>query len=291
MKPLLNPQTEKQIAQFLNQPIHALLIVGEEGAGKRTVAQYVATQLLQTDLTPHNHPYILSIAPTEGSISVASVREIRTFLQLKVPTKSAPKKTITRVVIISDADAMTTEAQNALLKSLEEPPADTVFILTAKSEHGLLQTVQSRTRKLVLHPIEQDVLAGHFARLGHSQTEITKAFLLSNGLPGLMTDLLGGKEVHPLTEAIATAKSFLSASKFERLASIEVIGKQRETVTVFLTGLQKVAQAALHNPSAMNDTKKVKQWHSVSKYIVEAQKQIDQNASPKLVVTNLALHI
>ncbi|MDP6685323.1 MAG: DNA polymerase III subunit delta', partial [Candidatus Omnitrophota bacterium] len=142
------------------------LFLGPDGVGKRTVALELAKAInceapLETKdtcscasckkITSGNHPDVFLISP-EGasySIKIAKVRDIIYQASLK------PYEGKKRVFIIDDALEMTEEAQNALLKVLEEPPERHIFILVASKVAGFLPTVISRCRILKFHPVKQ----------------------------------------------------------------------------------------------------------------------------------------
>src|SRR5690348_4509566 len=131
---LLHPTTQAAIERFVARPSHAVLLVAPPGAGKATMARYLAAKLLDIDAEAlDKHPHFKQLTPKDGkAISIDSVREIARFLALK----TTGKHTVARVVIIESAQFLTTQAQNALLKTIEEPPADTVLILAAPSEQN-----------------------------------------------------------------------------------------------------------------------------------------------------------
>ena len=131
---------------------HAILIEGPAGSGKRMLAHLIAQAAVCTEnekpcgscaqclkaKTGHADITVLQGDGSAKSLSVGIIREIREQASV-VPNEAAHK-----VVIIADADCMNVQAQNALLKILEEPPSYMVFILTAKSRTAFLPTVQSR---------------------------------------------------------------------------------------------------------------------------------------------------
>ncbi|MCF8045323.1 MAG: DNA polymerase III subunit delta' [Desulfarculaceae bacterium] len=88
------------------------------------------------------HPDILRIMPEKGVIKISRIRDLCTSLTVRA------NEAFRRVVIFHDAETMNTEAQNALLKTLEEPPRDTLFILVADNTAPLLPTVVSRCRHI-----------------------------------------------------------------------------------------------------------------------------------------------
>ncbi len=89
---------------------------------------------------PQNDPDLLLIDPSQQSLGIAEIRQIRWQIQTK------PQHRKTKIVILAQAEKLTVEAQNALLKTLEEPPDNTVLILIAFDANLLLKTVTSRCR-------------------------------------------------------------------------------------------------------------------------------------------------
>jgi DNA polymerase-3 subunit delta' len=94
-----------------------------------------------------SHPDIIFIEPTDQKIKIDTIRDIIKIVSLK------PYEARYRLIIIKDADLMNLEASNALLKSLEEPPANTIFVLTTSRKHGLIDTILSRCYILNFKPL------------------------------------------------------------------------------------------------------------------------------------------
>jgi DNA polymerase III subunit delta' len=142
---------------------HAYILAGPVEAGADTVASALATSLVCSNrqdadgcgacsgckkATSGSHPDILRVAPDDkGGISIDAVRLLTGRLGLKAA------ESLTKVVIITRADAMNSPAQNALLKTLEEPPGATCFLLTTARWRALLPTVRSRSLTLRLAPL------------------------------------------------------------------------------------------------------------------------------------------
>ena len=143
---------------------HALIFEGPAGSGKKTAARYAASLLLcrENGVKPcgqcrsckkqlENHPDFTVIEPKNKSktISVDQIRDI------KLSAYVAPHEADRKVYFIPDAHQLRVEAQNALLKLIEEPPEAARFILTVPSRSNLLETVISRSTVIPMRQLEQ----------------------------------------------------------------------------------------------------------------------------------------
>ena len=140
---------------------HAILIEGDPGSGRHTLANYLSAAAVCSEkdrpcgecrackqALSFTHPDIRLTQPEDGkkNISVAQIRELRQEAFVK------PHTAARRVFIIDRADSLNAQAQNALLKVLEEPPGSVIFILIAESKASLLETVRSRCTAYSLSP-------------------------------------------------------------------------------------------------------------------------------------------
>jgi DNA polymerase-3 subunit delta' len=282
---LLHPAVRVSVEHFVHNPVHALLLIGPEGAGKTYLAKTLLQAILQHNLT--NYPYYLHIAPQGASISIEEIRRVHEFARLK----TIGTGTIRRAVLVEDAQALTTEAQNAFLKLLEEPPADTLFVLTATSKNALLPTIYSRTQHIVVRPPAQANSEAYFAKQGHKTTDITRAYYIADGHAGLMTNLLSKGNDHPLVAAINQAKQLLQATHFERLAQVDMLAKQKDTLPQLLWAIERVCHAALSAASQKDNKTEVKRWLANEKFLLEAQASLSANPQSKLLLTHLMLSL
>ncbi len=139
-----------------NTVSNSYLFVGIEGIGKKLIASEFAKMLLCTskekycdncksciEFNTNNNPDFLIIEPDGNSIKIEQIR----YLQKKIQEK--PIISEKKVYIINDANLMTVEAQNCLLKTLEEPPEYATIILIGNNENSFLQTIKSRC--IIIH--------------------------------------------------------------------------------------------------------------------------------------------
>lgn len=176
---------------------HAHLLAGPEGIGKGFLVRRWATMLLCRNpqmgdspdpqacgycpscqaLVSGNHAGYMEIS-TEGggSIEIARMREVLHFLSLRGEGR--------RVILIDSADQLREEAANALLKILEEPPADTHFLLVSHRPARLLKTIVSRCQRWLLGPIAREPFLEILQRNGVEGQLAAILFEGAGGRPG-----------------------------------------------------------------------------------------------------------
>lgn len=279
---LFHPVTKQQLADFAAAPSHALLLAGPAGSGKRTLATSLSETILE--LPAHSladYPYKMIITSEDGkAIGIEAVRELEHFLSLKVPGRAAHN----RAVIIEDAHLLSTEAQNALLKILEEPPGGTLVVLTATSEQALLPTIRSRAQAIPVKRPERAATEAYFQARGFDDKAIKQAYAISGGLTGLMQALLDQTE-HPLLLATQRARQLLSQSAYERLLAVDELSKQRQLALDTMFILQQMAHVSLQSATGETTAK----WQAVQGASYQAAEALAASAQPKLALTNLML--
>lgn len=283
---LLHPLTKRQIEVFLASPSHALMLTGPEGSGKGTLAIAVAAGILSIPIKGFiDYPYTLLITSKDGkAIGIEAVRQLEQFLSLKVPGQH--KAAHDRVVVIENAHALTIEAQNALLKMLEEPPKGTVLILTASFQQAILPTIRSRAQAIAVNRLDREELMSHFTKQGADEADITQAYAISGGLPGRMYALLHETD-HPLLTATAQARQLLSQPAFERLTMVDELAKQRPLALDVTAILQQMAHISLQTAQGAA----AKKWQQVLRASYDAHEALSVNAQPKLALTKLMLSL
>lgn len=225
--------------------------------------------------------YSTVIGSADGkAIGIDRIRELDRFLSLKVPASSE----LNRAVIIENSHLLTLEAQNAVLKLLEEPPEGTILILTADRSQSLLPTIRSRTQIIQLNRPDQDQLSSFFIKKNKQVANIEKAYSISGGLPGLMSVMLDEEE-HPLTSATEWARKLLSQPAYEKLLSVDELSKDKDLATNITFILKQMAHVSLQNSSG----KSAGRWESILKASYEANEYLNSNANTKLTLTKLML--
>lgn len=287
---ILHTTTKGELDQFVRRPSHAAVIVGTEGIGKMAISRAIAGRLLELDdAALERYPYFRVIAPAGQSISIESIRELLGFTKLKIAEQDSRIK---RIVVIDEAHTMTTEAQNALLKLLEEPPEGTLILLNVSFIQGLLPTIRSRAQQLHIKQPNRSELENYFTTQGNTAQQVHSSYLMSGGLPGLMHALLSDSEHHPLLKAVEQARGLLRASTFERLALVDTLAKQKQECIRLLFVLQQMAHAAITQTAEKGgSTQSVAQWHKVLSAAYDAQNALQENAQAKLVLTDLMLNL
>lgn len=196
---------QERVLGFLKQALagrrlpHALLFLGPEGVGKASTALALAQALnclepqADQDACGHcrscrlfaagNHPDFWLISPqgeaVNPQIKIEQIRELRR------QTGYAPFSGTWRVVVLKPAQAMNEAAANALLKTLEEPPANNLLILTAIGERDLLPTIVSRCRRLTFNALPLAVVARQLQeRRGLSEAAATLVAAVHGGSLG-----------------------------------------------------------------------------------------------------------
>jgi len=133
---------------------HSYIFSGIKGVGKYTFAKDFAKCILEDPMMQDYY----ELEPDGKSIKVAQIRELQNVINIK-PTFSEKS-----VYIINDADLMTTEAQNSLLKTLEEPPEYVVIILIVHNERSVLSTVKSRCVNIKFNKLSDKDIKKYFLK-------------------------------------------------------------------------------------------------------------------------------
>jgi DNA polymerase III subunit delta' len=167
------PGARAALAAALVTPAHAYLLAGPPGSGKRTTARAFAAELLAAGAPepddvrrraladPSPHPDLVWLAPQGTQHLVDEVRE-----RVIVAAAYRPFEGSRRAFVIEAAEAMADESQNALLKTLEEPPPFVHLVLITSEPAALLETVRSRCQAVRFAPLTNEAVELHLSELG-----------------------------------------------------------------------------------------------------------------------------
>ena len=229
---------------------HALIIEGEEGIGKKTLAKDIACALVcRGNDKPCGecsqckkaiaaiHPDISEYIPagTANSFHVDTVRNIINDAYVQ------PNEADYKIYILANAHCMNQNAQNALLKILEEPPKYVVFILTTNSKSALLSTVLSRSVCVSLEGVDieraANYITSHCENVDYNTAK--KTVETFNGNIGKAIDSLQDSKTSELVDVCnKICKALATSNEYEMMTLCSVFQKDRQGV-VFACDLLK----------------------------------------------------
>lgn len=192
--------------------VHALLFTGPRGTGKKSMAEIFARAVLCTgeskpcDACPAckkclngSHPDVHFVSPEKNTIKVEQIRALTEDLSLSA--YEGGKK----IAIIDRADSMNESAQNALLKTLENPTGDTLFFLLTDAPGVLLPTIVSRCLQVRFSCLEPDACVQVLAQHGIAGDEARLLASLSQGSVGRALEIHADEDYLPLRQRVISA--------------------------------------------------------------------------------------
>ena len=301
---------------------HAYIFEGPAGTGKRTLAKLAAAALSCENRSDPSYPLPCGVCPVckrilkgissdvftvskedKATIGVGRIREIRENLYV------TPNDSDRKIYVIEEADKMTTQAQNALLISLEEPPRFVTFFLLTENASKLLDTVRSRAVTLRMEVFGEDGIKKYLSSLPEAERAAKRspdkydaAVRLSHGSPGVARDILLGagkkdREAEERADRFAQMLIAGDVSSALSFAGREIAGGIEKTAA-FLTavaGSVRNMMAAKAAPAfrdggdngGLTAVTSGRRIMFVYDRVTEALSAVSSNASPKLTVYDL----
>ena len=226
---------------------HAYLIIGDKGSGKFTLATAFAQLILCEDPQDgkpcgrcaccsyfesfDSHPNVTVL--TTGNKASIGVKEIR---EMSENVFTAPYMGSKKIYIIKEAEKLTPQAQNAMLKLIEEPPEYAVFFLLASTRYSMLSTVISRCRLLNMTPYPKHVLEGIIRDKAPETDSATASALISRaqGNPGRLLSSIS-KDDSIRTQVVTSVEALLTQNMEAVLDSVNFIDSRESAISFVFT--------------------------------------------------------
>lgn len=248
MELLINPSSQAALTAYGKRPGQGLLLYGLQGVGLRTIAEQTARQ------TSTNTSLITIVPDEKDKISIETIHEL-------TPKLRSVRKKQPLTIIIDDADLMTKPAQDAFLKSLEEPGEGIYFILTSHQPDSLLATVTSRLARVEIRPVSASDSRQLITRLGRfDDRTVSQLLFLASGRPAELTRLASDPTYFEArAKLFGDAKSMMGANTYDRLKivsrydksrpqAIELLSSMLEVIKFSLLSQRDISQAGLVQP-------------------------------------------
>lgn len=243
---------------------HAIIIEGETGVGKKTLARFIAKNAVCESSSAcgqcrscrladaGTHPDIETVTLLDGKKSIVNdqVESLRTTAHHSAHTADR------RVFIIEEADTMNAKSQNLLLKVLEEPPSDVIFILIATATEKLLETVVSRCVVFALYPPSfEDAFKVLTEEYSVEEKSAEKALVSSKNNIGKALVSLKKKNTNTGVEAAQKYFDFLEKGNIlDALLVTTKLEKSRAETTKFAASLKEIIVKKTVESSSLPET-------------------------------------
>ena len=271
---------------------HAHLIAGEDGVGKGKLANILAKFILNGDLD-REYVDIINYSSEKSSFGVDDVRDIIEEVYKK------PFEKDKKVIIIHEGNKLTIQAQNALLKTIEEPPKGVYIIILCESLELILDTIKSRCEIYKLKPLTKSELYEYIKikKFNYDENEIKSAIAFSEGVPGRIDRYFNDDKLRELRNNIVILIKNLNKNDLEVILQQEesfsnLKNDKEEVLNIFGLFIRDILinkeienEEFIINSDKLEDIKELtkemsfKKLNNMIKTIEEARRNIKSNVS------------
>lgn len=237
MKLVIHPKSHEKLKIAARDLPGALLLTGERGVGLSTIARDMAARDLTACIEPMDSK--AQINHSTGTVTVETIRQLYDHTRAK--------QTSRQVIVIDDADRMSLGAQAAFLKLLEEPTANTHFILTSHSPQRILPTVRSRTQAVHIEPATHEQTTAFLDKIPDIDTKIrVQLEYLAAGLPAELSRLIDDETYFKDRAAtMADTRIFLTDPLYQKLLIVHKYYQSKPATLQLLDSALAVTRRSL----------------------------------------------
>ena len=275
-----------QDALYRNKVSHSYLFLGQEGIGKKMIAKEFAKGILCLnddkycnncksclEFDGNNNPDFYIVEPEGNNIKIEQIRE----LQKKVQEK--PIIATKKVYLIDNADLMTKEAQNALLKTLEEPPEFVTIILIGENDNAFLNTIKSRCMILHFNYISDTDIKKYLEK--NYDMKITPKMLdIFQGSIGKAIELKDKQEQYLIIEEVI--KNLENLDLIEFIKKLDILYTSKDEILDMLDYI---------NIILLKKAKEDVKYTNCIEIVENTKRRINQNANYDMSIDNMLFNI
>ncbi len=294
---------------------HSFIICGDKGVGKKTLAMHIAAQVLCSDgqgdvcgvckscrmAKINAHPDLITLVPSgkSGNFRADDLRPLISDASI------TPNEGVYKVYILPLIDKALPAAQNTLLKIVEEPPANVIFIMTATSKEGILPTILSRSIVLNIGSATESECLEALIAEGYSEADAKKAIDSFGGNIGACLEFLSeGDSEYPFEAVRNISAALISGDEYILAKELSKLDKDKAYATQTLGLLETVIRDAIMSKSGSklisscrNEAKtlgeNIRQSGLIKMYeaLGDAIRKINGNANMQLALNDLCCRL